>query len=91
MEVGVELAPEMIPPPALPQGTVIYKNKQRILVFCSRGMTSRYRHLMEDIRALVPHHKTESKVWNLIRGCVPNISTINNMLIVVYFLRAARY
>jgi len=25
-------------------------------------MTARYRHLMEDIRKLIPHHKKESKV-----------------------------
>jgi ribosome biogenesis protein BRX1 len=41
---------------------VSYTNKQRVLVFGSRGMTARYRHLMEDIRALLPHHKRESKL-----------------------------
>ena len=39
-----------------------YTNKHRCLVFGSRGMTARYRHLLEDVRALVPHHKKESKV-----------------------------
>jgi len=38
-----------------------WKNKQRTLVFCSRGVTSRFRHLTEDIRKLLPHHKTEPK------------------------------
>jgi ribosome biogenesis protein BRX1 len=33
-----------------------------VLVFGSRGMTSRYRHLMLDFRALIPHHKKESKL-----------------------------
>ena len=41
---------------------VVYKNKHRCLVFGSRGMTARFRHLLDDIRALVPHHKKESKV-----------------------------
>lgn len=39
-----------------------YKNKQRVLVFCSRGVTARYRHLLEDIRKLVPHHKKDVKL-----------------------------
>jgi len=38
-----------------------WRNKQRTLVFCSRGVTSRFRHLSEDIKKLLPHHKTESK------------------------------
>mmetsp|Transcript_15466 Transcript_15466/g.38956 ORF Transcript_15466/g.38956 Transcript_15466/m.38956 type:complete len:371 (-) Transcript_15466:152-1264(-) len=40
---------------------VPYRNKQRTLVFCSRGVTSRFRHLMEDIRSLLPHHRKEVK------------------------------
>jgi ribosome biogenesis protein BRX1 len=39
-----------------------YKNKQRCLVLCLRGATARYRHLLEDIRTLLPHHKKESKL-----------------------------
>lgn len=39
-----------------------YRNKQRCLVLCLRGATARYRHLLEDIRALIPHHKKESKL-----------------------------
>eukprot|EP01095_Lingulamoeba_sp_RSL-Kostka_P004289 TRINITY_DN1538_c2_g2_i1.p1 TRINITY_DN1538_c2_g2~~TRINITY_DN1538_c2_g2_i1.p1 ORF type:complete len:294 (+),score=66.80 TRINITY_DN1538_c2_g2_i1:70-951(+) len=39
-----------------------YLNKQRTLVFCSRGITSRYRHLMQDIRMLLPHSKKDSKL-----------------------------
>lgn len=38
-----------------------WRNKQRTLVFCSRGVTSRFRHLCDDIRKLLPHHKTEPK------------------------------
>jgi hypothetical protein len=30
-----------------------YVNKQRVLVFCSRGVTARARHLLEDLRRLV--------------------------------------
>jgi ribosome biogenesis protein BRX1 len=39
-----------------------YRNKQRCLVLCSRGVTARYRHLLEDLRTLMPHHKKESKL-----------------------------
>ncbi|CCI45233.1 hypothetical protein ABG067_001452 [Albugo candida] len=39
-----------------------YINKQRVLVFSSRGITTRYRHLMDDIRKLLPHHKKDVKL-----------------------------
>lgn len=39
-----------------------YRNKQRCLVLCLRGATARYRHLLEDIRTLLPHYKKESKL-----------------------------
>jgi len=51
-----------------------YTNKQRVLVFCSRGVTARYRHLMEDMRALIPHHKKDSKL-----DSKDNLSTINEI------------
>lgn len=39
-----------------------YRNKQRCLILCSRGVTARYRHLLEDLRTLIPHHKKDSKL-----------------------------
>lgn len=39
-----------------------YVNKQRVLVFSSRGIMTRYRHLMDDFRKLLPHHKREVKL-----------------------------
>eukprot|EP00937_MAST-01D_sp_MAST-1D-sp2_P003984 g3984.t1 len=41
--------------------SVPYRNKQRCLVFCSRGITPRYRHFMGDLRRLMPHHKKDVK------------------------------
>ncbi|XP_045585344.1 ribosome biogenesis protein BRX1 homolog [Procambarus clarkii] len=38
-----------------------WMNKQRVLVFGSRGMSFRDRHLMDDLRSLLPHSKPESK------------------------------
>jgi len=37
-------------------------NRQRVLVFASRGINHRDRHLMEDIKTLMPHHRPESKM-----------------------------
>ncbi|KAK0078902.1 hypothetical protein PV325_001985 [Microctonus aethiopoides] len=37
-------------------------NRQRVLVFASRGINHRDRHLMEDIKTLMPHHRTEAKM-----------------------------
>eukprot|EP00941_MAST-03F_sp_MAST-3F-sp1_P002250 g2250.t1 len=34
---------------------------RRVLVFSSRGLVSRFRHLMLDLRKLLPHHKKEVK------------------------------
>jgi hypothetical protein len=49
--------------PRLGAGAVVpYTNKQRVLVFSTRGITARYRHLMDDIRKLLPHHKKDVKV-----------------------------
>lgn len=39
-----------------------FKNRERTLVFCSRGVTSQFRHLMDDVRRLLPHHKKDAKV-----------------------------
>jgi ribosome biogenesis protein BRX1 len=54
--------PSVQPPPSLLSSDGKYRNKQRCLVLCSRGVTARYRHLMEDLRTLLPHHKKESKL-----------------------------
>lgn len=37
-------------------------NKQRVLVFAARGINHRDRHLMKDIKTLMPHHRAESKM-----------------------------
>jgi len=44
------------------EGVVPFKNKQRVLVFATRGLTQRYRHLLKDIRLLLPHHHKDSKM-----------------------------
>lgn len=39
-----------------------WTNKQRTLVFSSRGVSYRTRHLMQDLRTLMPHSKAEPKM-----------------------------
>lgn len=63
-----ELEEEDITPPTLKDieqsqytnGT--YTNRQRVLIIASRGITARYRHLLEDFKALIPHHKKDNKL-----------------------------
>ena len=39
-----------------------YHNKQRCLILCSRGVTTRRRHYLENLRTLIPHHKKDSNL-----------------------------
>ncbi|XP_023684510.1 ribosome biogenesis protein BRX1 homolog [Paramormyrops kingsleyae] len=39
-----------------------WKNKERVLVFSSRGINFRTRHLMQDLRTMMPHSKADSKM-----------------------------
>ena len=38
-------------------GASVRRNKQRVLVLPSRGVTSQMRHLINDIESLLPHAK----------------------------------
>ncbi|KAH8398344.1 hypothetical protein KR215_008657 [Drosophila sulfurigaster] len=49
-------------------------NKQRVLVFAARGISHRDRHLMRDIKTLMPHHRAESKMER-----AKTLSVINEM------------
>lgn len=39
-----------------------YTNKQKTLVLSSRGIPTRYRHLMNDLLSLMPHARKDSKL-----------------------------
>ncbi|PKA53095.1 hypothetical protein AXF42_Ash019003 [Apostasia shenzhenica] len=41
---------------------LLFRNKEKVLVTCSRRITSRYRHLMLNVVSLLPHCKKDSKV-----------------------------
>ncbi|KAL2155367.1 hypothetical protein VTH82DRAFT_108 [Thermothelomyces myriococcoides] len=42
-------------------GTVERKNKQRVLILSSRGVTYRHRHLLNDLAAMLPHGRKDAK------------------------------
>lgn len=54
-----------------------YINKQRTLVFSGRTMPARYRHLIVDLRDLLPHHKKENKFDG--KGSLMGINDICDM------------
>lgn len=59
-----------------------WTNKQRLLVFASRGITYRDRHLMEDIRGMMAHARSDSKMEKK-----DNLSVVNEVwlhLLAVY-------
>lgn len=39
-----------------------WKNRQRVLIVCQRGIGGRYRGLLDDLRDLIPHSKHEAKI-----------------------------
>lgn len=39
----------------------VKKNKQRVLILSSRGITYRHRHLLNDIASLLPHSRKDAK------------------------------
>ncbi|XP_056587404.1 ribosome biogenesis protein BRX1 homolog [Triplophysa dalaica] len=47
-------------PPPVSAGK--WKNKERVLVFSSRGINFRTRHLMKDLKTLMPHSKADTKM-----------------------------
>ncbi|XP_019387484.1 PREDICTED: ribosome biogenesis protein BRX1 homolog [Crocodylus porosus] len=60
---GAKLGPareEHCVPGPVSQGK--WKNKERVLIFSSRGINFRTRHLMQDLRTLMPHSKADTKM-----------------------------
>ena len=49
-----------------------FRNKQRVLVLSSRGITHRFRHLMLDVLKLLPHSTKDSKLEGKDRPMVIN-------------------
>jgi ribosome biogenesis protein BRX1 len=91
-EESVEETSHHVPPPSSTTNIEMvsdgrYHNKQRCLTLCSRGVTARYRHLLEDLRTLIPHNKKESKLDCNDGGfgtAITNICDIRNCNTVLY-------
>ena len=54
-----------------------YKNKTRVLVIASRGITARFRHLLEDFKQMIPHHRKDNKLDN--KGDIRVVNEIAEM------------
>lgn len=61
-----------------------WTNKQRVLVFGSRGIGYRERHLMENLRTLMPHSRKEVKKQK--RDDMRIINEVNFLYIQTYTL-----
>ncbi|XP_076754667.1 ribosome biogenesis protein BRX1 homolog [Xylocopa sonorina] len=57
-----------------PPKKVKWINKQRVLVFSTRGISYRHRHFMRDLKTLMPHHRPESKMER-----TKNLQVVNEM------------
>ncbi|KAJ3264196.1 Ribosome biogenesis protein brx1 [Borealophlyctis nickersoniae] len=63
-----------------------YKNKQRVLLLSSRGITYRYRHLLTDLQSLLPHSKKDAKLDSKNKLNVLNeLAELNNCNNCIYF------
>uniref|UniRef100_A0A3Q3MSF1 Ribosome biogenesis protein BRX1 homolog n=1 Tax=Labrus bergylta TaxID=56723 RepID=A0A3Q3MSF1_9LABR len=51
---------EVTIPPPVSMGR--WTNKERVLIFSSRGINFRTRHLMQDLRTMMPHSKADTKM-----------------------------
>ncbi|TCD66185.1 Ribosome bioproteinsis protein brx1 [Steccherinum ochraceum] len=62
------------------------KNKQRVLLLSSRGITHRMRHFMNDIEALLPHVKKDAKLDSKNHlHLLPELADLNNCNNTLYF------
>ncbi|KAI6109703.1 Brix-domain-containing protein [Pisolithus sp. B1] len=62
------------------------RNKQRVLMLSSRGVTHRMRHLMSDLESLLPHVKKESKLDSKSQlHLLPELADLHNCNNTLYF------
>jgi ribosome biogenesis protein BRX1 len=67
------------------------RNKQRVLMLSSRGITHRMRHLMNDLETLLPHVKKDSKIDSKSHlNLIPEVADLNNCNNAIY-LEARRH
>ncbi|KAH9928542.1 Brix-domain-containing protein [Epithele typhae] len=62
------------------------RNKQRVLMLSSRGITHRMRHLMNDLEVLLPHVKKDSKLDSKNQlNLLPELADLHNCNNTLYF------
>ncbi|KAJ2920440.1 hypothetical protein H1R20_g16653, partial [Candolleomyces eurysporus] len=62
------------------------KNKQRVMLLSSRGVTHRMRHLMNDLETLLPHVKKDAKLDSKNQlHLLPELADLNNCNNTLYF------
>ncbi|KZT71423.1 Brix-domain-containing protein [Daedalea quercina L-15889] len=62
------------------------KNKQRVLLLSSRGITHRMRHFMNDLEALLPHVKKDAKLDSKNHlHLLPELADLHNCNNTLYF------
>lgn len=66
--------------------SLAWTNKQRTLLFASRGINASQRHLIEDLKRLLPHHKPEAK-WDKSQplDTIPEVADLANCNNVLFF------
>jgi len=65
---------------------LVWKNKQRVLIFCTRGITHKERLLMTDLRRMMPHSKKEGKFEGKNKlSTIPEICDMKNCNNCIFF------
>ena len=63
-----------------------YKNKEKVLVVSSRGITFRSRHLLLDILQLLPHAKKDAKLdTKTDRGVINEVADLKGCTSTIFF------
>jgi ribosome biogenesis protein BRX1 len=61
-------------------------NRQRVLVLCGRGINHRDRHLMKDLKTIMPHHRQDSKLerWKTL-SVINEVAEMKHCNMAMYF------
>ncbi|KAK9841767.1 hypothetical protein WJX81_001519 [Elliptochloris bilobata] len=69
-----------------PAAELAFRNKEKVLLLSSRGITHRYRHLLLDLAQLLPHSKKDSKLdTKSDRGVLNEVADMKGCNSVLFF------
>ena len=69
-----------------PPSTSSFKNKEKVLVVSSRGITFRFRHLLLDLLQLLPHSKKDAKLdTKTDRNLINEVADMKGCSSVIFF------